>query len=207
MPDFRVMVFLRAPRLGEVKTRLAATLGVEEALVVYRQLVGGTLEAIESLPNVELHCTPDDAVPEVLAIARSGWRVMPQGPGDLGHRLQRAFAHGFFGGAERLVVIGTDCPRLEARDIQAAWDALDHSDLVLGPAADGGYWLIALRCPQPALFEGVLWGGPDVLQQTLDRAGAAGLRVHRLRELPDVDTAEDWARESGIADGRRTATS
>lgn len=196
MSDCRVMVFLRAPRLGAVKTRLASTLGAEAALAVYRELVAATLRAVSPLRNVELHVTPDDAVAEVAVMAIPGWNVVSQGDGDLGTRLQRAFARGFSGGAERLVVIGADCPRLDARDIHDAWSALGHSDLVLGPASDGGYWLIALRSPQPSLFEGIHWGGTDVLRQTLDRAGDAGLRVHCLRELGDVDTAEDWARES-----------
>jgi len=196
MADSRLIVLLRAPRLGTVKTRLAAVLGPDAALAAYRQLLGATLRSVATLPDVELRCTPDDAAAEVRALALPGWTVNPQGGGSLGERLHRAFADGFAGGAERLAVIGSDCPDLTAVDIQSAWDALDQHDVVLGPATDGGYWLIALSAPQPALFEAIDWGGPTVLQQTLDRAAGNHLRVHRLRALSDVDTVEDWKRHA-----------
>jgi glycosyltransferase A (GT-A) superfamily protein (DUF2064 family) len=79
-----------------------------------------------------------------------------------------------------------------AADIEQAWLALEEHDLVLGPATDGGYWLIALQQPQPSLFHDIPWSSEHVLQETLQRATAAGLRVHQLRTLSDVDTAEDW---------------
>ena len=195
MADSRLIVLLRAPRLGTVKTRLAAALGPDAALAAYRRLLNATLRAVACLPDVELRCTPDDAVAEVSALAQPGWTVNPQGDGALGVRLQRAFADGYARGAKRLAVIGSDCPHLTAADIRAAWQALDRHDVVLGPATDGGYWLIALSALHSGLFENIDWGGPAVLQQSLDRAASLTLRVHRLRELSDVDTAEDWERE------------
>lgn len=188
------MVFLRAPRLGRVKTRIAATHGAEFALATYQELLRGTLHAISSLPGVDLRCTPDDAVSEIKSLAQPGWTVSPQGEGDLGERLQRAFTEGFDRGGRRIAIIGTDCPELTAGDIDAAWTALTGSEVVLGPANDGGYWLIGLRAPGGELFRDIEWGGSRVLSQTVQRASRLGLRVHQLRALGDIDTAEDWER-------------
>src|SRR5262249_24760372 len=118
----------------------------------------------------------------------------PQGPGDLGERLSRAFRDAFASGARRVVVIGSDCPDVTPADIHAAWAALEAHDVVLGPAIDGGYWLIGLQALHEPLFRGVRWSTSTVLTQTLALCHQQGLRVHRLRELSDVDTEEDWRR-------------
>lgn len=188
----RLIVFLRAPQLGRVKTRLAAGLGDEAALAAYRHLLNATTEAIRDVDSVELRYTPDDAASAVEPWRRTGWTLSAQGAGDLGERLIRAFAEGFGGGFDRIAVIGTDCPYVTAGDVRAAWEALHTGDVVLGPAADGGYWLIGLRRPQPGLFRGMSWGGETVFRETRRRAVELGLTVAVLRELPDVDTTTDW---------------
>lgn len=188
----QLLVFLRAPRLGSVKTRLAAALGAPAALEAYRELLGATVSALTDLTEVELRFTPDDAEAELAGLAPAGWSRRPQGPGDLGERLIRAFADSFANGARGTVVIGSDCPWIMAEDIAAAWLALEEVDVVLGPAADGGYWLIALRESHPQLFHGISWGQSSVLAETRHRAERLGLQVRVLRELADVDTAEDW---------------
>lgn len=192
MQTKRLVIFLKAPRLGTVKTRLAATLGDAAALQVHRALVEVVLRQLAPVPGVELRFTPDDACREISPWMRAGWIATPQGPGDLGQRLRRAFKDHFGSGAERVVVIGSDCPAVAFEDIRIAWAALRTDDVVIGPASDGGYWLIGLRESQPAVFRGIAWGTAKVLRQTLDRAEARGLRVHLLRELADVDTAVDW---------------
>jgi rSAM/selenodomain-associated transferase 1 len=109
-----------------------------------------------------------------------------------GERLDRAFTEAFGTGARRVVVIGSDCPEIASDDIEKAWAALREFDLVLGPATDGGYWLLGLRAPQPQLFRGIPWSSATVLNETLARARPTGLSVHLLRELSDIDTVEDW---------------
>lgn len=191
-PD-RLIVFLKAPREGTVKTRLAAEIGDAAALQAYRTLVGTLLDQLASLPDVELRFTPDTARALIEPWRQPHWRAHPQGDGALGERLQRAFEHSFAAGARRVAIIGSDCPEVTEADIHAAWSALEVHEVVLGPARDGGYWLIALRRPCATLFEDIPWSTPAVLSATLDRARAAGLSMQLLRELTDVDTAAEWA--------------
>ena len=194
MGPARLVIFVKAPRAGEVKTRLAQAIGPEAACAAYRQLVELLLKNLATLPDLELRFTPDDALAEIQPWLREGWRARPQGGGDLGERLNRACAEHFAEGCERLVIIGSDCPDVIVRDIEDAWAQLHATDIVLGPATDGGYWLIGLRAPRPALFEGIHWSTDIVLAATLARAKEANLKVALLRELSDVDTAEDWER-------------
>jgi rSAM/selenodomain-associated transferase 1 len=190
----RLIIFLKAPRAGSVKTRLATTLGDHAALEAYRLLLATTLGAMQPLSSVELRFTPDDAAEEAARLLRPGWTAVAQGPGDLGERLARAFDDAYREGARRVAVIGSDCPDLTAADITEAWETLDESDVVLGPATDGGYWLLASRRPCAFLFRGIPWSSSEVLAATRRRAESAGLEVTLLRELTDVDTEEDWLR-------------
>jgi len=190
----RLLVFLKAPRPGAVKTRLAATLGAAEACAAYQRLVGTLLRQLASLENVDLCFAPDDAGPEIKPWAQPEWRLTAQGSGDLGCRLNRAFRRAFEDGSHRVVIIGSDCPEAGTNDVHAAWNALLSHDVVLGPATDGGYWLIGLRARRPDLFESVPWSTDGVLRETLERCRDAGLTTHLLRELSDVDTEADWRR-------------
>lgn len=197
MPHRRLLVFLKAPRPGTAKTRIAATLGDEAALDIHRELVTGTLARIAGSPDgsdVELRFAPDDAATEIAPWLRPGWRAVPQGGGDLGARLSRAFDDAFADGCNGVVVIGTDCPDLTAADLRAAWDALGDHDVVVGPAEDGGYWLLGTSAPRPGLFADIAWSSSSVLADTLSIARSQGLSVRWLRRLNDVDTEQDWDR-------------
>ncbi len=188
-------MFVRAPRPGSVKTRLAAALGADAACAAYRTLVDHLLPQLE-LPAfaVELRFTPDDAASELAPWLRPGWQLRPQGGGDLGARLERAVADSFASGFDRCLILGTDCPYLTAVDLRAAEEALNTHEVVLGPAVDGGYWLIGLRAPNGALFRDIPWSTGEVLAATRKRAQAAGMKVHLLRTLEDIDTHAEWAR-------------
>ncbi len=130
MPSCRLTILLRAPRLGTVKSRLAAVLGDDAALAAYRELLERTLRAVSALAPVELRCTPDDAIPEIRALTSPSWQVSPQGNGDLGERIQRAFADGFRDGVSRMVVIGTDCPQVTADDVGKPTQVLDWQRVI-----------------------------------------------------------------------------
>ena len=191
----RLIIFVKAPRLGFVKTRLAKHLGNEAALDAYRTVAQLLLSNLKSFSCVELRFSPDEAINEISPwLLHPEWTAQPQGNGDLGQRLTRAFDEAFSSGARSVAIIGSDCPDLLPADIEEAWVALESNDLVLGPAQDGGYWLIALRKAAPMLFEGVAWSSEFVLEQTMAKAAAAGLKVHLLRQLADIDTASDWER-------------
>ena len=148
MPEPRIIVFVKAPRPGFVKTRLASTIGGEVACGAYRRLAETVLTRLSPLPRVEIRFTPDDAEDEINNWLRKGWVATPQGGGDLGERMHRAFMEA--GGPA--IIIGSDCPYLELNDIELATKELQAHDMVLGPAADGGYWLIGLAAPPPCPF-------------------------------------------------------
>ena len=114
-----------------------------------------------------------------------------QGEGDLGERLHRAFAQAFAQGAQAVVVIGADCPDLGPALFAQAFSALTRKDLVLGPAMDGGYYLVGLTRPAPALFADIPWGSGEVLTATLKQAQEMHLSIHLLEPLADVDRPED----------------
>jgi len=192
MASNHLIIFVKAPRRGTVKTRLARAIGDEAACAAYRRMVEEVVDRLASLASVELRFAPDDAVTEIRQWRRGNWQLRPQGEGDLGQRLVRAFAEAFAKGAQRVAVIGSDCPAITPADIELAWSVLGTSDAVLGPSQDGGYWLIGLREPRPTLFQSIDWSTDKVLNQTLRRARARNLKVELLRELSDVDTESDW---------------
>ena len=192
MSKEQLIVFVKAPRPGTVKTRIAQTAGAQKACAIYREMVDTVLSRLRSLRAAQLWFAPDDAGPEIVPWLREDWTARPQGGGDLGERLSRAFASAFANGSERVVIVGSDCPEVKSSDIRAAWQQLQSHDLVVGPAVDGGYWLIGLRAPQPELFRDIAWSSDQVLGQTLQRAKTLGLRIQLLRILTDIDTEADW---------------
>jgi hypothetical protein len=121
-------------------------------------------------------------------------------------RMAAAFGEGFRRGARRVAIVGTDVPGVSREHVLAALASLDGHDLAVGPAHDGGYYLLAMRRPEPRLFEGVAWSTPLVLRETLERAASLGLRVASLETLVDVDTLDDvrleWPRLLGLLSGR-----
>jgi hypothetical protein len=149
---------------------------------------------LRTLADVQVRYTPADALLEIPQWVQPTWKTAPQGDGNLGERLTAAFRDAFKSGRDRVVIIGSDSPDITRQDIEAAWSALETNDVVLGPAEDGGYWLIGLRAEQPVLFENIAWSSRTVFEETLSRARAAKLSTHILRKLPDIDTIEDLRR-------------
>jgi uncharacterized protein len=188
-----LVVFVKHPAPGAVKTRLAAAVGAEAAARLYRTLAEHVLEA--TTPGAGeyerlVFFDPPDALAEMRAWL-PGVRLLAQSAGDLGARLNEATARAFARGASRVAVAGTDAPGLARDTVVAALDALDAADVAIGPTEDGGYYLLALRQPRPELFADMKWSTPSVAAETRARAAAAGLVVHELPVLRDVDTIED----------------
>ncbi len=191
------MLFTRVPRAGMVKTRLIPVLGAAGAAGLQREMTAHALAwtrtSLRIVPaELEIRFTggTEDDMRRCLGPAES---YTPQGEGDLGARMSRAFEAAEREGITRTVVIGSDCPGLDANGLLTAFERLNDHDLVLGPARDGGYYLIGLRSPEPRLFEGITWGETSVFEETLVRARAAGLRVALLDPLRDVDEPADLA--------------
>ena len=195
-----LLIFARLPKAGANKTRLIPALGAEKATLVYRQLVDRTLSqarqiASEQLPS-ELGyqatvCYTGGSVSEVRAALGDDLTYCEQVGPSLGDRLQLATKSAFAAGANRVVVIGTDCPSLTSSDLRTAFVQLGTHDIVLGPAQDGGYYLIGLKAECASLFTDIDWSTSLVFEQTLHKTRELGLRVHQLRMLPDVDYPED----------------
>lgn len=189
----RLIVFVRAPRPGSVKTRLAAEIGADEACAAYRKLLDKLMPELRPPDfSVELRHTPDDAAGELTPWVAVGWEQSPQGDGDLGQRLKRAALDSIERGFRQILIIGSDCPYLTAADLLEARNLLLENEVVLGPAKDGGYWLIGMRDCHFHLFQGIPWSTSRVFSTTVARATEAGLKIGLLRPLADVDTAEDW---------------
>ncbi len=191
-----LIVFARVPRLHAVKTRLAASIGPEQALAAHRALLRRTL-AVVAAADAESRWLQFAGADDEQECARLGGefglRVRAQTDGDLGERMAVAIGHALES-HDRVVLVGSDCPVLEVADLDQAFEALESYDLVLSPAEDGGYALIgAARIGLP-VFSPVDWGSERVLRQTLAQAAAAGLQVRQLRTVWDVDTVEDWER-------------
>lgn len=199
-----LLVFLKAPRPGEVKTRLTPALDPGLACAVHRALAEETLR--QTRPRAAEYArtvifAPEDAAGEI-ARWLPGEGLRPQRGGDLGARMAAAVEEAFAEGAARVVVVGADVAGLTREHVRDAVRALATRDVVLGPAHDGGYYLVGLSRPAPGLFQEIPWSTPEVLAATAARATALGLSVARLGVLRDVDTAEDvraeWPRLSGL---------
>jgi uncharacterized protein len=184
----------RAPSAGG-KTRLTGELTEGCARSLREALFLDTLDAARSLHiPITVFGTPADRLEELRVLA-GGVVALAQPEGDLGRRMHAACAWLFGDGARSVVVIGSDLPSLPSSHISAAFDSLDAgADLVIGPAEDGGYYLIGMSRPRPAVFDGVAWGSASVLEATHAAAASAGLRVHEIAPWYDVDTAADLAR-------------
>jgi rSAM/selenodomain-associated transferase 1 len=196
---FRIIVFLKAPRPGEVKTRLAASIGPEGACQAYLELSDTFLKQLVSFTQVELRFSPDDAVLEIESFKmHPDWMLMPQGPGDLGQRMERSVQDALTE-VDAVLCVGTDCPYIRKTDIDQALEILRDQDAVVGPAADGGYWAIGLRRQESTLFQEMPWSTPGVLGITRQRLQAANMTFRELRELEDVDDFEAWKKYVGWA--------
>jgi rSAM/selenodomain-associated transferase 1 len=189
-------VFLKAPRLGSVKTRLAAEIGERHALRLYRVLAARTLTAVRAAGlEAIIWYSPADARTEMEFWLGETWELRPQVTGDLGARLAAA-AHAVPRG-HPWIAIGADCPTLTASILQQACGHLERAALVIGPAYDGGYYLIGGRTPLPDIFTGMPWGTDRVLAETRTRLTRINAAWYELPTLRDVDTAED-ARAEGL---------
>ena len=183
-----LLVFVRNLVKGKVKRRLAAVLGEDEALRIYTQLLHLTQAATAAL-RTEKWVYYSDYIPKSDLFDRGGFLRRLQKGGDLGERMQLAFAEGFEAGHAPVLIIGSDCPGLSTTHVEAALAALKKRPYVLGPAQDGGYYLLGMCVPRPSLFVEMPWGGEEVCDLTLHRLPAGS--YYLLPKLQDIDRVED----------------
>lgn len=205
--DSLILLFIKSPVRGRVKSRLAAALGENAALGLYKNFVLDTLATVELSGHPCRICfhPPDagEAVADWLGRRRS---YLAQTGNDLGERMEQAFRRVFSEGAcSRAILIGSDIPDLPGDAFSEAFRSLDRHDAVIGPATDGGYYLIGFRIDTffPDIFHAVEWSTDTVFSRTMEVFAKAGLRVHALPAWRDVDTSEDlrdlWERNRGTA--------
>lgn len=194
-----LMIFAKAPVAGQVKTRMIPALGAEGAARLAEQLLVHAVQQAAQVPwaALELCVSPDTTHPvfaqgQHMAPFRGSDRLTLslQGEGDLGQRMHRAFVRGL-SRHPAVLLMGTDAPGLTAPVLQQAAQALHASDAVFVPALDGGYALVGLRRPVPALFEGMVWSTPQVMSETRNRARDAGLSWRELAPVHDMDEPAD----------------
>ena len=213
-----LIIFLKEPIPGKVKTRLGATTGHEEASKRYKAMVEVLLVQLEGLINTHVRfCyAPDDAGDAISfwilpllrgdIIKRSEDFLFtpskhaqpftidftPQGEGDLGDRLERATIQAFADGAEKVAVMGTDCIDCGSRWINAAFLQTKENSCVVGPSLDGGYYILATARPEPTLFRNIPWSAENTLTETEKAAEKAALRITHLPSLEDIDDEQSW---------------
>ncbi|MEG3845799.1 TIGR04282 family arsenosugar biosynthesis glycosyltransferase [Microcoleus sp. herbarium19] len=191
----KLIVFTRYPEPGKTKTRLIPVLGSVGAANLHRLIAGRTIARALSLQNsrplsVEIHYT-GGSQQQMQDWLGTDLIYQNQIDGDLGARMTAAFQMSFDSGADKAVIIGTDCPDLKAEIAAQAFDELSDRDLVLGPAKDGGYYSIGLRRSIPELFDGINWGTSEVFASTRAIAQNLNLNIAVLPILADIDRPED----------------
>ena len=200
-----VALILKAPRVGQVKTRLASSIGAERATRIYRALVEHQLAQIPASWRIVIHFAPSDAEAEMRtwleSRSRRGTDFIPQPDGDLGVRLISAMDHGFASGADLVFFLGGDCPGITCTYLKEAEAALAQTDMVIARAFDGGYVLLGLRKSVAALFEKIPWSSAAVFDATLRQAQGARLFYQCLSPLEDIDDIESYQRQRTTLQG------
>ena len=184
-----LIIFIKNPVLGKVKTRLAAGIGDRKALEVYNQLLEITRKAA-----LKTNCTRNVFYSD--EIENDAWdedkfNKFVQEGNSLGERMKNAFEQIFALGADEAIIIGSDCPELNTDIIHQAFEALNEKDAVIGPAKDGGYYLLGMKKPLPFVFENKEWSTDSVFKDTTNDLHTNGLSFGLVRQLSDVDTVDD----------------
>lgn len=185
-----MLLFVKNPVAGKVKTRLARTAGNDRALHIYKQLVHLTEKSAKQVDSARQVWYSNFIDQNDLFEGNLFEKRLQEGV-DLGERMQNAFSKSFEEGYRNIVIIGSDCPDLHSSIIEQAFDELNSSDVVIGPSADGGYYLLGMNTFIPEIFKGIKWSSPEVLSRTKEKLNRSGYSFHELKVLNDIDTEED----------------
>jgi rSAM/selenodomain-associated transferase 1 len=208
LDDRCLLFFIKNPEKGKVKTRLASAIGDEMAVKLYKRFL---LEMLSTLNRgtflFYLYFYPGDSLNDLKDWLGDQYLYAPQMGENLGERMKNGFMEAFSMNFKRVVLIGSDIPDLPLEFIEEAFSALRNYDVVIGPAVDGGYYLIGSRNETfyPKMFEGIPWSTERVLEGTVKILEQAGLTVHLLKPLRDIDTIEDLRNEEFRKKGGRSS--
>lgn len=195
MIDDSLGLFAKYWQPGQVKTRLAKSIGEERAAAVYCQFICALLERLDGCCKRRwLACTPSDQIGQFEGILPEGWQLESQVDGDLGQRMRSFFERRFAEGCRRIVLLGSDSPHVPRQYVRQAFDQLQSHDVVIGPTEDGGYWLIGVADCVPDIFETIPWSTPQVWSATVEAIHSAGLSHAVLPSWYDVDEQDDLKR-------------
>ena len=186
-----LIVFVRKPEWGKVKTRLAATVGNDVALDIYKELLQHTFNIVKSTPFTKFICYVNEIEKDDLWNAE-GFVKRLQSETDLGSKMKDAFSEVLNEGYKKAVIIGSDCMDLTTAIIVQAFDLLETKDTVIGPAKDGGYYLLGMKNLSPFIFKDKNWSTSSVYNDTVIDMEANGISFGVLPLLNDVDTEDDW---------------
>lgn len=192
--DSCVLLFVKSPFKGPVKTRLATSIGFEAAVRLYENFVLDTLTLLKAVnSSIRIFFDPADAEERIKQWLGEQYSYVAQAGRNIGERMKNAFIHSFDDGFERVVLIGSDIPDLPDEFLREALGVLESSDAVVGPSHDGGYYLIGFsrRSFLPVAFNSITWSTSTVFQQTIEIFRKHEMSVHLLPEWYDVDTAAD----------------
>ena len=184
-----VIVFAKAPEKGKVKTRLASTLGDDQALEIYQTLLRKTDDCVQQVEAKKIvYFTPH--IPAA-GFDPAIYEYRLQSDGDLGARMHQAFTE-VLDSSDKVVIVGTDCPYLHPSHCYAAFDLIAKFDMVMGPTFDGGYYLLGLKMVPEGFFQAVPWSSGGEAKCQIQKALSSGLMVGLLSALGDIDHASDW---------------
>ena len=191
MKNKKIVVFVKNAVPGKVKTRLAKTIGDQEALEVYLRVLEITKrEVLKVDANKEIWYAWDIGKDDIWEEELFSKKI--QIDGDLGEKMKNAFEDSFKTGCNKMVLIGSDCPTLTSEIMEEAFAKLDENDVVFGPSEDGGYYLIGMSSYKPEVLEGIDWSTERVMEQTELRAQENEIKLAKLQVLNDIDNEHDW---------------
>lgn len=185
-----LLLFVKNPEKGKVKTRLAKTMGDDMALKIYLALLGHTRNIALEIPSHRF-LFYSSFVDQRDDWSNEAFKKRLQHPGDLGTRMSEAFRE-VLEHHSKAVIIGSDCASLTTEIVQSAFDQLDQHDFVIGPAKDGGYYLLGMKTHSPTLFQDIAWSTEEVFPSTVKKINALNGSYFLLPELSDIDYEEDW---------------
>lgn len=192
-----LIIMTKNPILGNCKTRLAATLGNEKALSIYIQLLDYTAHFSKNIEADRFIYSTEEVIEKERWVSPTSYFRI-QSSGDLGERMSNAIQEILDLGYKKIVLIGSDCAEINSKDIYTAFQKLENHDITLGPALDGGYYLIGTKEVTPTLFQNISWSTNSVLKDTITKIEAAKMSYFLLKEKSDIDVEEDLKREGYI---------